>query len=303
MPTSNQRIDARYYTLQFRGLLRAVYDSQAYLRNFYAGGLVAEAMDGVAFSETAFIVKTSDIPVVVGTYSVDPNVAFGTGTANSTRFGPRTEIIYTDTEVPYSWNWSIHEGIDRFTVNAPMEAAVADRLELQARAKVNMFNRHTADFIAQSSGHAEALASYSEEDVLNLFNTLDAYFTNLEVFGRRAAEVNTTLYNAIVNSDIATTSKNSDVDIDTNEYYEFKGFTIRRAPDALFTTTGTNAGTYAALAYVEGMGKVFTGINTVRTIESEDFDGVALQAAGKAGQFVLDDNKPAIVRVTAPAGG
>lgn len=299
MPTSNQRLDARIYTLQFRELLRAVYGSQAYFGDFFAGGL--EAMDGISNSATAFVVKTSDIPVVVGTYSVDPNVAFGTGTANTTRFGPRTEIIYTDTEVPYSWNWAIHEGIDRFTVNAPMEAAIADRLELQARAKVTMFNRHAADFIAQNSGHSETLASYSDADILALFNTLDAYFTNLETVGQRAVAVNTALYNAIVNSDIATTSKNSDVDIDTNIYLEFKGFLIRKAPDALFTTTGTNAGTYAGFAYVEGMGKVFTGINTVRTIESEDFDGVALQAAGKAGQFVLDDNKPAIVRIVAPS--
>jgi len=46
----------------------------------------------------------------------------------------------------------------------------------------------------------------------------------------------------------------------------------------------------------EGIGKAFTGINTARTIESEDFDGVALQGAGKAGEFILPDNKKAVVK-------
>lgn len=51
-------------------------------------------------------------------------------------------------------------------------------------------------------------------------------------------------------------------------------------------------------AYITGVGKAFTGINTARTIESEDFDGVALQGAGKAGEFILVDNKKAVVKVT-----
>ncbi|MBF0848628.1 phage capsid protein, partial [Streptococcus danieliae] len=43
----------------------------------------------------------------------------------------------------------------------------------------------------------------------------------------------------------------------------------------------------------------FVGISTARTVESETFDGQALQAAAKGGIFVLDDNKKAIIKVTA----
>lgn len=301
MATENQGLSARSYQLQFREMLRAVFGVNAYFGDFFAGGL--EALDGVQHNENAFYVKTSDIPVVIQNYSTDANTAFGTGTANTTRFGPRTEIIYTDTPVPYTWDWAIHEGIDRFTVNNSMESAIADRLELQARAKTRQFNRHHADFIAASAGHTEALASYSDADIIGLFNRLDTYFTNIEAEGERIAAVNTALYNAIVNHNLTTTGKNSTVNIDTNEYVEFKGFNLRKVPDAMFTVTGTGAGTYAAFAYIQGMGKAFTGINTTRTIESEDFDGVALQGAGRAGEFVLDDNKAAIVRVTAPAAG
>ena len=51
-------------------------------------------------------------------------------------------------------------------------------------------------------------------------------------------------------------------------------------------------------AYIPGVGKAFTGIETARTIESEDFDGVALQGAGKAGEYILPDNKKAVAKVT-----
>ena len=44
--------------------------------------------------------------------------------------------------------------------------------------------------------------------------------------------------------------------------------------------------------------KHLLGINTARTIESEDFDGVALQGAGKAGEFIPNDNKKAVVKVS-----
>lgn len=45
------------------------------------------------------------------------------------------------------------------------------------------------------------------------------------------------------------------------------------------------------------MGVPFTGIETARAIEAQDFDGVALQGAGKAGQFISNDNKKALVKV------
>src|SRR5690625_6483809 len=92
--------------------LGGVLPPRAYSLGFF-GGIIA-ALDGVQHNETAFHVKTSDIPVVVGTeYNKDANTAFGTGTGNSTRFGPRTEIIYTDTPVPYTWEWVYHEEIGR----------------------------------------------------------------------------------------------------------------------------------------------------------------------------------------------
>lgn len=290
MPTANQDLAARSYQKQFRQLLQAVFKKQSYFADFFGGKL--EALDGVQHNAVAFSVKTSDIPVVVGAaYNKGANVAFGTGTGNSTRFGARTEIIYTDTDVPYTWEWVFHEGIDRHTVNNDFSAAVADRLDLQAQAKMQKFNAQHSAFISSVAGKTEELTDFTANSVLALFNTLSAYYVNIEAIGTKVAAVNTELYNAIVDHPLVTTGKNSSVNIDENGILRFKGFQIKETPDTMF-----QADEYAYV-YVQNVGKAFTGINTARTIESEDFDGVALQGAGKAGEFILDDNKKAVAKV------
>ncbi|SPT98412.1 Uncharacterised protein [Lysinibacillus capsici] len=291
--TANQGKAARSYQQQFKELLQAVFRKQAYFNDFFTGGL--EALDGVQHNEVAFYVKTSDIPVVVGSaYNKGANVGFGTGTGNTTRFGQRTEIIYTDTPVNYSWEWVYHEGIDKHTVNNAFEAAVADRLDLQAQAKVKLFDDKHSAFIASVAGHTEALVDYTPDKVLALFNALSKYYVNIEAIGTKVAKVSPELYNAIVDHPLTTSGKHSSANVDENGIVKFKGFIINEIPE-----TKLQAGD-AAYVYVQGVGKAFTGINTARTIESEDFDGVALQGAGKAGEFILDDNKKAVVKVTAP---
>lgn len=291
MATNNQNLSVRSYQPQFRELLQAVFAARAYFRDFFGGGI--EVLDGVQHNENAFYVKTSDIPVVVGsTYNKGENVGFGTGTGGTTRFGNRTEIIYTDTPVSYTWEWVFHEGIDRHTVNHDLQVAVADRLDLQAQAKIAKFNAQHSAFISGVAGKTEQIADYSEQSVLLLFNALSAYFTNIEAVGTKVAKVNPELYNAIVDHPAATTAKHSSANVDTNTILMFKGFIIEELPETMFQSGEV------CYAYITGVGKAFTGINTARTIESEDFDGVALQGAGKAGEFILDDNKKAVVKVT-----
>src|SRR5699024_5487466 len=153
----------------------------------------------------AFYVKTSDIPVVVGSaYNKGANVAFGTGTSNSTRFGERTEIIYVDTPVPYTWEWVYHEGIDRFTVNNDFNAAIADRLDLQAQAKVAQFNKAHGKFISDSAGETQELVGFEPDAVLALFNKLSNHFVNIEAVGTKVAKVTPELYNAIVDHPLTT---------------------------------------------------------------------------------------------------
>ena len=286
----NNDLPARSYQLEFKRLLQAVFKKQSYFADFFGGSI--EAMDGIQENETAFYVKTSDIPCVCGTgYDKTATKAFGTGTGNSSRFGSRTEIIYTTTPAKYTWGWNFHEGIDRHTVNNDFAAAIADRLELQARAKTKAFNDAHGKFISQNAGHSETLLDYTDDNVLAIFNALSKYYNNIEAVGTKRAKVCADLYNAIVDHRLTTTSKGSVANIDENGVVKFKGFLIEEVPDDLF-----QAGE-VAYVYIDGVGKAFTGINTARTIESEDFDGVALQGAGKAGEFILPDNKKAVCKV------
>ena len=285
---------ARSYQLEFKKLLQAVFKKQAYFADFFGGGI--EALDGVQENETAFYVKTSDIPCVIGEgYITDANTAFGTGTANSSRFGQMTEVIYENTPVNYTWGWNFHEGLDRFTVNNNLEAAVADRLELQARKKTGKFNAKHGAFISASAGHTEPLTGYTADAVLALFNNLSAYYTQIEAVGVKKAKVKSALYNAIVDHPLMTSAKGSSANVDENGVAKFKGFLIEEVPDSMF------AEGECCYTYIAGVGKAFTGINTARTVESEDFDGKKLQGAGKAGEYILPDNKKAVCKVTAPA--
>ena len=86
----NTNQTARSFSLQFKELLAAVFQKQAYFGTFF--GNTIEAIDGVQDNENAFYVKTSDMPVVLGEYSKDANTAMGTGTGESSRFGERKEV-------------------------------------------------------------------------------------------------------------------------------------------------------------------------------------------------------------------
>lgn len=282
----------RYYQKQFAGIFASVFNKQSYFGDLSPSGV--DVLDGVQENATAFSLKTSDIPVTVGTYNTGANVAFGTGTGNTTRFGNRVEITYTNTDVPYLGTWSYHEGVDRFTVNNNLDQAVADRLELQAQAKTQLLDNVVGTYLDTNAGHTAVLADFADASITTFFDELAAYYVNQEVVGDKVAKVNTSLYNAIIKHPLATTGKNSAVNIDTNGILQFRGFTINQVPDAKFPE-GT-----AALVYVRGSGKPFLGINTARAIESEDFDGRALQGAGKYGCFVTLDNLRSVTKVTTP---
>lgn len=282
------------YQKEFKELLEAVFGVDAYFKDFFVGDTI-EALDGVEHNKTAFAVKTSDIPVVINTYNTDENTGFGTGTGSTSRFGQRKEIIYQDKDVDYKWEWNYHEGLDRATVNNDLESAIADRLELQAQAKVGQFNAKHGKFISDSAAKSIAGgAKITKDNVGEVFAQLSAYFTNAKVRKElvKVAKVTPDVYNAIIDSGLAVTSKNSTVNVDDNAVIKFKGFVIEEIPADMFQTKEV------VYAYVKNIAKAFTGINTARTIESEEFDGVALQGHGKAGEYITADNKKAVAKVT-----
>lgn len=286
---SNQNLPVRLYTKQYSRILGTVFN----VRKAFGGAFAPiQILDGIQQNAKAFSVKTCNTPVVIGTYNTGANVAFGTGTANSSRFGPMTEVIYADTDVEYSYTLAIHEGLDRFTVNNDLNAAVADRLKLQSEAQTRGMNIRHGEFISASAGKVVSLASMSDEDILALFNAMSTYYTDLEVDVPVTAYVTPELFNAIVDLVLTTTAKHSGANIDKNTISEFKGFTIKKEASKYFAE--------GDIAYFspDGVFIPFVGIQTARTIESTNFDGVELQAAAKGGQYILDDNKAAVAKVT-----
>lgn len=296
----NNNLSARDYAPKYKELLQAVFEVRSYFRDFFGGTI--EAIDGITNKDTAFSVKTSDIPCVVtkgsllpgGTpaYNTDANVGMGTGTGKSSRFGDRTEVVYVDQDVDYTWDWVFHEGIDKHTVNADFEGAVADRLELQAQRKVGNFNAAHSAFISSVAGIVKTVSAVPDKDsVIELFNDLHKAFVNAGTVGTKVANVTPDVYAAIVDTKLMVREKGSTVNIDRQEVNMFKGFVIEELPEDAFQTNE------CVYAYITNVGKAFTGIETARTFASEDFDGVALQGAGKAGEFILEDNKAAVAKV------
>jgi len=280
MATENNDLPVRLYQKQFIGLMQTVFGVQSTFTPTF-GAL--QALDSVQNNAIAFSVKANDVPVAVGTYNTDPNVAFGSGTSNSNRFGPMKEIIYGDIDVPYSFGWSFNEGIDQLTVNNDLNAAVADRLNLQAQAKTRLFNSKLGAYLVASA----AADLGAVDDVNKVFEAASERYTDLEVVVPVRAYVTAEVYNAIIDHQLVTSSKGSAVNIDENGIVRFRDIVVTKTP------TRYMAGKSIIFA-PDNIGRAFTGINVVRTIQSENFAGVALQGAGKAGQWISDDNRQAI---------
>lgn len=289
MSTTNQNLPVRQYAPQYRQILSTVFDAT----KAFSGVLAPiQTLDGVQFNSKAFSVKTNATPVVVGTYNTGENVVFGTGADGNSRFGNLTEVIYADHDVEYDYTLAIHEGIDRYTVNNDLNAAIADRLKLQSEAQTRQMNKRIGKFLSDNAGSTEALADFTEDNIKKLFNKINAYVVNTEIIAPIKAYVRAELYNAIIDMASVTTAKGASVSLDNNGLAKYKNVTLIETPAQYFAE-----GTIAIFA-PDGIVIPFVGIQTARTIEAQEFDGVKFQAAAKGGTFVLDDNKKAIVKVT-----
>ena len=285
----NNNLAVRRYEKKFTALLKAVYDTKALFREAF-GEL--QALDGVSDSENAFYVKTSDNAVVMNAYDTDEDCAFGDRSKGDSRFGEMTEVKYVDVAVPYAWTWAIHEGLDRFTVNNDLAAAEADRFELQAKAKIRAFNTHQAAYLADVAEITDVTIpeTFDDDDILTVFDSLAAKYADLEVSEQLLAYVSPLIFNAVVNHPLNTTAKRGDADISANKTTYFKGFKVIETPSSYFDDEAGHC-MYTAC---ERIGNAFTGINTARSIDAIDFDGRELQGAGKAGEYIIPDNRAAV---------
>ena len=289
MTTNNNNLPVRQYAPQYRQMLSTIFNVQ----KAFAGVLAPiQTLDGVQFNSKAFLVKTNATPVVVGTYNPDSTKVFGAGTGTGSRFGELKEVIYQDTEVGYDYTLAIHEGIDRYTVNNDLNAAVADRLRLHSEAQTREVNKRIGKFLSANAGETKELAKLDETNIQKLFNQVNVYVTNTEINAPIKCYIRAQVYNAIIDMASTNKSKGSNINIDTNGLVKYKNIELIVVPEQYFENN------VVAIFSPDGIVIPFIGIETARTVETEDFDGVKLQAAAKGGTFVLDDNKKAIIKVT-----
>lgn len=279
----------KVYTKNYAGLMANVFEKkQNFLRTF--GGKL-QVKDGITNKDTFIDLKISDTDVVVQNYDTGDNVAFGTGTGTSNRFGQRKEIKSVDKQVPYEAPLAIHEGVDNFTVNDNADQVIEERAALHAEAWVEQLNGFLSKALSDAADKT-LTGKLTEEDVIKTFNEASKIFVNNKVARNveRVAYVTADVYNLIVDSKLVTTAKGGTVNIDNNEYFRFKGFILVELADEYFQK-GENI-VFAA----DNIGVVGLGIEVYRMIDSEDFSGVAIQAAAKYGKYIPEKNKKAIIK-------
>lgn len=279
----------KVYTKNYAGLMANVFEKkQNFLRTF--GGKL-QVKDGITNKDTFIDLKISDTDVVVQNYDTGDNVAFGTGTGTSNRFGQRKEIKSVDKQVPYEEPLAIHEGVDNFTVNDNADQVIEERAALHAEAWVEQLNGFLSKALSDAADKT-LTGKLTEEDVIKTFNEASKIFVNNKVARNveRVAYVTADVYNLIVDSKLVTTAKGGTVNIDNNEYFRFKGFILVELADEYFQK-GENI-VFAA----DNIGVVGLGIEVYRMIDSEDFAGVAIQAAAKYGKYIPEKNKKAIIK-------
>lgn len=284
----------KLYTKNYAGMLQNIFVSKsAFLRAF--GGNI-QTIQGAEADSNFLNLKISDTDVVIQDYNTGENVGFGTGTGNTNRFGPRKEVKSVDLQVPFDTPLAIHEGIDSYTVNDIPEQVVAERLALHAVAWAENYDAVMSAEL--STAASETLTGdLTGEGVTNLFAEARKIFVNNKVSNSVAwvAYVNADVYNFLVDTGLATTDKNSSVNIDEQTMYKFKGFVLVELPDDKFQEGEQ------VYFVADGVGVAGLGIPVARTMDSEDFAGVALQGAGKLGKYIPVKNKKAILKATLTA--
>ena len=292
MTTNNNNLPVRVYTPQYTRMLSTIFGVQ----KAFAGALAPiQTLDGIQHNTKAFMVKTNNTPVVVGTYDADSTKVFGAGTGIGSRFGEMKEVIYQNTEVDYDYTLAIHEGIDRFKVNNDLNAAVADRLRLHSEAQTRKINEKIGKFLSANAGETTELAKLDETNIQKLFNQVNVYVVNTEINAPIKCYLRVQVYNAIIDMASTNKSKGSNINLDSNGLLKYKNIELVVVPEQYFENN------VVAIFSPDGIVIPFIGIETARTIEAQDFDGLKLQAAAKGGTFVLDDNKKAIIKVTSAA--
>lgn len=279
----------KIYTKKFAGILPDIFSVENHFLRTFGGSL--QVKDGVSQADTFMHIKTSDADVVLQSYNTGANIAFGSGTGNSSRFGPRQEIKSVDKQVPYKEPLAIHEGVDNFTVNDLPQQVIAERLEEQAKAWAEYLNGVFSETI--SANASETLTGELTKDgVIKAFADARRILLNNKVNKSlaRVAYVTSDVYQLLVTHNLTTSAKKSSANIDEGELLKHNGFILIELADEYFQ------GEENIYFAVDNVAQAGVGISMTRTIDSEDFYGVAIQGAAKYGVYFPEKNRKAVLK-------
>lgn len=285
------------YTKQYVGMFPNIFSKKA--RFLAAFGGTIQVVDGVTDSTKFMDLKISnDVDAVLQEYQTGENVAFGTGTGSTNRFGERKEIKSVNKQVDFDSPLAIHEGVDNFTVNDVPDQVIAERQAKHAEAWTEKFSQIASKALSDNASETFT-GPMTEDGVTKIFNDARKKLINNNVSKDIAwrAYVTADVYNLLVDSKLATTAKKSSANIDDNEIYKFKGFILEEYPDAYFQT-----GEHIVFA-ADGVGQLGLGVQTSRALDATDFVGIVMQAAGKTAKYIPEKNAKAILKAKlTPAG-
>ncbi|KAB5324038.1 capsid protein [Parabacteroides distasonis] len=278
------------YTKQYVGMFPNIFSKKARFLSAFGGTI--QVVDGITDATVYMDLKISnDVDAVLQEYNTGENVAFGSGTGNSNRFGERKEIKSVNKQVNFDSPLAIHEGVDNFTVNDVPNQVIAERQAKHAEAWTEKFSQIASK--ALSTAASETLSGTLNEDGLTkLFNDARKKLINNNVSKDIVwrAYVTADVYNLLVDSKLATTTKKSSVNIDENELYKFKGFVLEEYPDVYFQSGEQ------VYFVADGVGQMGLGVQTSRALDATDFVGIVLQAAGKPAKYIPEKNAKAILK-------
>lgn len=327
----------KLYTKQYAGMLQDIFESKsAFLRAF--GGEIQTIEGAEADSNFLNLkISDTDVVIQNYNTGEDVGFGSGTGTSNrfGPRKEVKSVDLQVPFDTPlaihegidsYTVN-DIPEQViaERLALHAVAWAENYDAVmsaELSANADETLTGELTEEGVTKL--FAEARKKFVNNKVSNSVAWV--------------AYVNADIYNFLIDSKLATTDKNSSANIDEQSIYKFKGFVLVELPDDKFSfhyapttddalVTGkeyfTRSGSEGAYVYTkvenpvvgdidsyyekveehayfvaDNVGVAGIGIPVARTMDSEDFAGVALQGAGKLGKYIPEKNKKAILKAT-----
>lgn len=282
----------KIYTTKVAGQLPNLFARRSAFMRAFGGDL--QVITGDEYDNKFLKLKTEDTEVVIQDYNTDSNIAFGTGTSNSSRLGPMREVKSTNEEVEFEAPQVVNEGIDTYTANDNIDTVASKRLALHSNALVSSYEKIMGKELSEKASKNLSV-ELTEESVVKAFNDAYVSFVNNEVSDavNWIAYVTPKVASTLTDSKLTVKEKSSNVDIGDNTVDKFKNFEIVAIPESKFQ------GGEVIYFTAEDVGVAGVALKEARAMDDHpDFFGIVVQSAAKFGKFIPEKNSKAIIKAT-----